>query len=282
MIQVALRYLSSQQTLRQIGDTFNLADSTIHSIRDKVCRALARFQSKLIKWPTEVDAAVISAKFKAIAGFPNVIGAIDGSHIPSKVREDIADDYLNRKMFHSIVLQGICTSEKLFTNVSVGCPGRMHDSRVLQWSQIYSKVESEGPTSLFYEDYHLLGDSAYGTKSWLLSPYKATRPLTRKQRNYNYVHSKTRVPIENTFGLLKNRWRRLQYVNVYDVITTVHIVIACCVLHNFCLLEEDFYDTIYGNEIEEDSMNEIIGRTDDQQRLAKREAITEELAQMSC
>lgn len=124
--------------------------------------------------------------------FSDVIGAIDGSHIPSKVREDIADDYLNRKMFHSIVLQGICTSEKLFTNVSVGCPGRMHDSRVLQWSEIYSKVESEGPTSLFYEDYHLLGDSAYGTKLWLLSPYKATRPLTRKQRNYNYVHSKTR------------------------------------------------------------------------------------------
>lgn len=89
------------------------------------------------------------------------------------------------------------------------------------------------------------------------------------------------MPIENTFGLLKNRWRRLQYVNVYDVKTTVHIVIACCVLHNFCMLEEDFFDTIYRHEIEEDAMNEIIGRTDDQQGLAKRDAIAEELAQMS-
>lgn len=90
------------------------------------------------------------------------------------------------------------------------------------------------------------------------------------------------MPIENTFGLLKNRWRRLQYVNVYDVITTVHIVIACCVLHNFCLLEDDFFGTIYGHEIQEDAMDEIIGRiADDQQGLAKRDAIAEELAQMS-
>lgn len=71
MIQVALSYLSSQQTLRQIGDTFNLADSSVHSIRNKVCRALARVQSKLITWPNEVDAAVISDKFKSLAGFPS-------------------------------------------------------------------------------------------------------------------------------------------------------------------------------------------------------------------
>lgn len=71
MVQVALRYLSSQQTLRQIGDVFNLADSTVHSIRDKVCRALARIKENLITWPNLLDAEIISTKFQGIAGFPS-------------------------------------------------------------------------------------------------------------------------------------------------------------------------------------------------------------------
>lgn len=123
---------------------------------------------------------------------PDVIGAIDGSHIPCKVREAFADDYLNRKMFHSVVLQGVCTRDKIFTNIVVGFPGRMHDSRILTWSTLSQKVEQGGAASLFYNDYHLLGDSAYSTKSWLLSPYKQVRVLTRKQRNFNFIHSKTR------------------------------------------------------------------------------------------
>lgn len=95
-------------------------------------------------------------------------------------------------MFHSVILQGVCTSEKLFTNVSLGYPERMHDSRVLRWSDLKMRIDHSGPASLFYDGYHLLGDSAYATESWLLSPYKATRALNRKQKNYNHIHSKTR------------------------------------------------------------------------------------------
>ena len=45
--------------------------------------------------------------FKARShGFPGVIGAIDGCHIPCKQPVENANDYYNRKGFHSIVLQG--------------------------------------------------------------------------------------------------------------------------------------------------------------------------------
>jgi hypothetical protein len=39
-------------------------------------------------------------------GFPGVIGAIDGCHIPIKQPRHNAHDYYNRKQFHSIILQG--------------------------------------------------------------------------------------------------------------------------------------------------------------------------------
>lgn len=39
-------------------------------------------------------------------GFPGVVGAIDGCHIPIKQPPGNANDYYNRKEFHSIILQG--------------------------------------------------------------------------------------------------------------------------------------------------------------------------------
>ncbi|CAA3033221.1 Hypothetical predicted protein [Olea europaea subsp. europaea] len=50
------------------------------------------------------------------------------------------------------------------------------------------------------------------------------------------------VVIENAFGLLKGRWQKCQFVNVYRVETAIEIAAACCVLHNFCLLHEDYFN----------------------------------------
>ena len=50
--------------------------------------------------------------------------------------------------------------------------------------------------------------------------------------------SKARVVIEQAFGLLKGRWRRLKAVPA-NVEKIPNIIVACCALHNLCLLEED-------------------------------------------
>lgn len=54
-----------------------------------------------------------------------------------------------------------------------------------------------------------------------------------------------RFVIENAFALLKNRWQKCGYINVYNVQTAAEIVGACCVLHNFCLLHDDYFDMEY-------------------------------------
>jgi hypothetical protein len=39
--------------------------------------------------------------------------------------------YVNRKGYHSVILQAICSHDMRFTNCFVGWPGSCHDSRVL-------------------------------------------------------------------------------------------------------------------------------------------------------
>lgn len=48
-----------------------------------------------------------------------------------------------------------------------------------------------------------------------------------------------REPIELTFALIRERWRRIQYVNLHNIEKAPQIIMACCVLHNFCIKRGD-------------------------------------------
>lgn len=82
--------------------------------------------------------------------------------------------------------------------------------------------------------YHLIGDSGFQLSPSLLVPYKDYGNLTDVMTRYNSKISQTRYLIENSFGLLKGRFRRLKYVDA-DVSQISSIIIACCVLHNITL-----------------------------------------------
>lgn len=71
-------------------------------------------------------------------------------------------------------------------------------------------------------------------------PYKGHN-LTRKQKNFNYRLSSARVKIENAFSFLKSRWANLQFINIYNVSKAVEISIVSCVLHNFCIINHDYW-----------------------------------------
>jgi len=44
-----------------------------------------------------------------------------------------------------------------------------------------------------------------------------------------------RQVVERTFALLKRRFRRLKYLHMSMAELIPYIILACCVLHNFCL-----------------------------------------------
>ena len=111
-----------------------------------------------------------------------------------------------------------------FTDVNIGWPGRVHDTRVLHNSELFSKAESG---NLFPQQTVLIGgvripiviiaDAAYPLKPWLMKPYINTGSLSAQQKRFNFRLSHTRVVVEHAFGLLKGRWRCLQTRLVVDV-----------------------------------------------------------------
>lgn len=76
-------------------------------------------------------------------------GAIDGTHIPIIAPVvDHADD-VNRRGYHSIVMQAIVDSRYLFGDIVVGWLDSVHDTRISFNSGLY-KTGNEG--SLFSSD----------------------------------------------------------------------------------------------------------------------------------
>lgn len=142
-------------------------------------------------------------------------------------------------MYHSIILQGVCDHELLLTNINVGAPGRCHDKRVFRRSALDFE-QGEDITKFFdREEYHLLGDSAYDCRSFLLVPFTDLGNLSEGEKKFNKRLSSCRSDIERCFGRIKNRFKKLKYIQTSDWRRARDITHACCILHNFCILVND-------------------------------------------
>ena len=75
---------------------------------------------------------------------------------------------------------------------------------------------------------------------WLICPFRDNGRLTPRHRRVNTTLSRARQKVERSISLLKGRWRRLHYLDFYDLELAVQIVMAGSVLHNFCLVNDDF------------------------------------------
>jgi len=81
----------------------------------------------------------------------------------------------------------------------------------------------------------LLADAGYFADYFLLVPYARMDNYTHAEQNFNYLHSRARVDIEDTFGIFKMRWQRMHSFQIAEDIDFVpRLVQAACVLHNIC------------------------------------------------
>lgn len=118
-------------------------------------------------------------EFTAISGFPGVVGVIDGCHIPINVSIEHPDSYINRKGFHSIILQGICDYKMKFIDVFIGICGSIHDVRVWRLSDIKHMIDRD-IGRYFPQHGHLLADSAYPITSNMLTPFRDNGHLNNR------------------------------------------------------------------------------------------------------
>lgn len=245
---VALHICAHNTSHNIIQKLFGIGKIISHKYFTITISALVKIRKAHVYWPTTNKEFKAKAKrFRAHRGFPNVVGAIDGSHV--KINEQDSLDWLNRKGYYSMLVQAICDFDMIFMDLVVGWPGSVHDARVFRNSGLHERgiTHTLFPTTTSCRfacgmrvPWCILGDSAYPLLSWLLTPFKDNGHLSSEYRFYNYVHSSTRMVIERAFGRLKCRWAILKdrcdtrasadrstFEAAADVIT------ACVVLHNY-------------------------------------------------
>lgn len=232
-----------------IGPVFNVGKSTVIEAVQDVVAALFELKDEYIHFPeTVAETAASIETFRDLSRLPNIVGAIDGTHIPINAPRESAVDYFSRYQRHDFSIQAVADGNLLFLDFSAGYPGSMHDARILRNSTLYQRAEQgeilTGPVvNINHHDIgpYLLGDSAYPISPWLQKPFpEATRD--RNEIQFNRELSSARVKIECAFGCLKSRWRILQKRLDSDIKFSVPIAIACAVLHNFCIKMGDNWD----------------------------------------
>ena len=247
---VGLWRLATGDSYRLCGLMFGIAKSTAIGVCQDFVQALCQLKDEFIKFPNTTAAVREKIEgFKEKSDFPNVVGAIDGSHIPIKAPMINHEDYFNRKRYYIFVVQGIVDVSGAYLSVSTGFPGSMHDAHILRLSNFYSLAEDKQILTTPCMDLNgtqirplILGDSAYPLKSWLMRPFQDNGALTPAQRHFNKELSQGRIVVEHGFGQTKGRWRCLDKRIDEDTGRIPHTIIACCVLHNICILLQDDFD----------------------------------------
>jgi len=149
-------------------------------------------------------------------------------------------------------LQAVCDHSGRFLHCYAGNVGSVHDQRVFRLSEVNAYL---GDAEKFYDNCHIIGDSAYKLHENLLVPYRDNGHLTERQKNYNFCHASARMAIERAFGLLKGRFRSLLTVLPMRRVDLIPAhIITCCILQNICLLRGDDL-LIAVNEGDADNVN---------------------------
>jgi len=211
-----------------------VSQTTVFECVQRIIDVLCAAGSKVFVWPSPETMVVIEEEYRSLGGIPGVIGAVDGCHIHIKASLETQADYIDRTQRHSVNLMAVCTPDKKFSFIQAGFPGSAHDSRVFRSCSLFSKMQECNARYFPSQNYHLVGDSAFGIHKHLMTPFKNSGGLSEAQLRFNKKLSSARVTIENAFGLLKGRFRRLKYVDA-DIARIPRIVKACCVLHNIQL-----------------------------------------------
>ncbi|XP_061190799.1 putative nuclease HARBI1 [Saccostrea echinata] len=233
-VMIALRYFATGKMQLCNGDDFGIHQSTVSRIVQRVSTALTRphIIRRYIKFPT--DAQIIhrhQTDFHAIANFPGVLGAIDGTHFRILRPTVNEEEFVNRKNYHSINVQIVVDAHCHILDIVAKWPGSTHDARILRESGISQLFQTPG---IIPVKCHLLGDSGYPCKNWLLTPF--LNPATQQERRYNGSHKVTRCIVKRTIGQWKRRFHVLHSEIRMCPERACRIIMACAVLHNLAKL----------------------------------------------
>ena len=82
-----------------------------------------------------------------------------------------------------------------------------------------------------------------------MKPYIDRGNLTPEECSFNIKHNTSRVVVENAFGRLKGRFRSIGKRLDLKVENACNVIAACCVLYNYCEMQNESFDDQWLNDI---------------------------------
>ncbi|POW04675.1 hypothetical protein PSHT_11133 [Puccinia striiformis] len=286
-VAVGLYRLGHGSTYVTIGHIFNIGKETADNASARfVTAVLAKFRIKAISFlhlNNTSQWAEIEGSFENKHGIPGIVGAIDGTHVPLRKPPNARwKSYINRKSWASIVFQCVVDGEGNFRNVhlttiprsnissalarkiwavivlmggicispqvSGGGPGSMHDGRLFRCSALGHNLSQRGDavgTPVIPRGKYLIGDAGYPANVRVLVPYPSV--ANPANEDFNFIHSLTRMIVEQAFGWLKNQFRILLHAQLARPIRAHNNTFACMVLHNMLNKRGTMYLQVWDN-----------------------------------
>lgn len=221
---VGLHWLGSGVQYHVIADAHGVSKASVCRCVKNVVEAVNEIKFPVIvKWPENI--LNVAAKFFALANFPHVIGCVDGTLIKIDAPTAFEAAFVDRNGNHSINCMIVSGPNMEICYVSANWPGSVHDARVLRNSTLCQTME-EGwrpiPGAI------ILGDSGYPLLQWLITP---TASENAGSLAFNRAHKKTRRIVENTIGILKEKFPCLNYLRLSPVYAA-NVFKCCATLYN--------------------------------------------------
>ncbi|XP_055906247.1 putative nuclease HARBI1 [Eupeodes corollae] len=264
--------LTTRESFGAVGTRFGLSKGPSHQYFRDIMDGLIVLFKEYVAWPSVVELSHIEQGFKPKSGgyVPGIVGAIDSCHLLIK-KPSRYSIYCNPKQTHSIILQGVCDHQKIFTDIYVGAPGCLTPERVYNNSPL-SKLIKE----LIPEDYHIVGNIFIPQKQNLIVPFPDQDTLNQPQKVFNECLAAANMTILQAFQLLLARFRRLTFLDTANPEMANKMICSCVILHNHILMHDlDENPEEFLNEWPELYMNEdpsgVIASDDDADGLAKRD-----------
>jgi hypothetical protein len=139
----ALQFYASGSFQWMCGRSSGMSQPAMSVVIEDVTNALCKLAPTSLSFPTD-NPTMLANKlaFNGVAGMPNVIGCIDGTHIAIKSPSQNEDAYVNRKGFHSINVQAVCDNNMKLLNLVAKWPGSSHDSFIWRSSSLHRMFEN--------------------------------------------------------------------------------------------------------------------------------------------
>ncbi|EPB74155.1 transposase, IS4 family [Ancylostoma ceylanicum] len=195
-LSISMNFFDSASIQRK---TYGYSQATVSRVIAEVSDVLYSWREEFIHWPDEDRLAETR-----MAGIPEVVGAMDGTHIKIIAPVVDEDSYVNREDYHSLNLSIISDANQRIIWASAKYPGR-----VFKESRIYREFQQREKTRI------ILGDSAYGAKSFPLKPILRANRTPAEDRYTNAVCA-GRAVVERAIGALKRQFFMLHLELRYE------------------------------------------------------------------